>query len=634
MKRLFTFIILIILTFFINCVAFSEALAAEDTWYSQAAERAGNQVLLEDDQYYKGVSTDSRLISDLTYMEIPFQEYIDGTAADKIQIITFAEAFDKNNDGNIESKIVMYAYFPNSIGLEITRMWVFLDFESQTSLIDKEFVDILSEEDKNRYYDSSWTVAEQYDNIVKFYNGEVGPSFSKRPVENWFIKDSNNTTEVHTIFNATIDAYEYYSPVMEKKYIIENDGDGGFYTTQNFQFIRNIVDETDRETACVGFNYDTVSVVGETRKYRYKTDILLNEHKFMSHAHDIEYTDLFYFYFNVYDNDSGDKWKDKVISKVTLNYVTVKIEEYHTTYQYWGSTAAVRDWTVKAEILGANGNVILSKEMKPATTADFSTTAIKNFISENVYNVKEYSTCVVTPELLKINYLNDSINNSWEGFFSPDYATLDVEYLTLFSTSSSEFIKLMDDSISGNETELFQEYQYGLIFGDSRGYIYNNSSREWAEIYGPVAESSETYFHNELIGLVEIETIENGKTYKYTVTDTEVKNPGLIAPSSPGDDPWQESPGAPKPKDEDGFWAWIRKIIEFFTVTLPQWWEDNYVIIIGVIVVIVAIIATIFLVKLFRNWRTERMLNKIAQNQVQNNNQQQKPKRKTSKKKE
>ena len=42
----------------------NQVKAEEDTWYSQAAENAGNPILLEDNQYFQGISINSNLISD------------------------------------------------------------------------------------------------------------------------------------------------------------------------------------------------------------------------------------------------------------------------------------------------------------------------------------------------------------------------------------------------------------------------------------------------------------------------------------------------------------------------------------------------------------------------------------------
>ena len=75
MKKLICLFSLITAVVIAVCVAPNKVKAEENTWYMEAANNASNPVLLEKDQYFQGISINSHLISDLTFMEIPFEKF-------------------------------------------------------------------------------------------------------------------------------------------------------------------------------------------------------------------------------------------------------------------------------------------------------------------------------------------------------------------------------------------------------------------------------------------------------------------------------------------------------------------------------------------------------------------------------
>ena len=336
MKKILIFIGLLILSIIFSVVAVN-ASAAEEQWYHISAENAGNDVVLEDDQYFKGISVNSHIISDLTFMEIPFGKYLDGTADEKPQVITFSEALYKR-DGETTSDIVMYVYIPNGTGLEFSRISVDFEFISQKCQINNQFIDCLSDEDKAKIYTTVWSDVSQYGSIVKFTAGTYYESGYTKSIDDWLLKDYNkiaDSTELQTIFDVKINKYEYYSNVLNSSFTVKNDGSEYWYASQNFQFVTAKINHLatygmraltesnvfERTAACVGTNTSRVKVVGETTKVRYKTDDLGQDYKpFISYSYETEYTDVYYFLFDVFENDT--KWgTEKYITEVVLDYI-------------------------------------------------------------------------------------------------------------------------------------------------------------------------------------------------------------------------------------------------------------------------------------------------------------------------
>ena len=644
MKKILALISILVLTLLLNCVAFNKALAAEDTWYSQAAERAGNQVLLEDEEYYQGISLKSHIISDLTFMEIPFQDYVDGNK-DKVQIITFAEAMYRRSD-EIVSEVVMYVYFPSGVSLEFPKIWVDLEFTSQVSIVGDLKVDVLKEEDKGHTYNTIWGDISQYGHIVKYSGGTYQKAYYQKKVNKWLLNEYNGNSELQTVFNARITEYEYYN-TMYGSHVVKNDSSSLYYRNQNFQFItakNNVLEATgystrnvsnniyERITLCVGSDKDYVKVDGTLKKYRYLTEDIDGDFNFVNYKLDATYTDIYYLFFNVFN---GDTQLDGniVLTQITVDYIigNLSLSEH---YRLMGEYTHKVDYSIN--FVDETGKVIETvndTDIEEYKTPEKYYEEFEILMSDRLDNKNLYHRQVITPKEMKINYLENSSHNVWVAFTDGDYHTRDATYLTLFNTSSDGFKKIVDYSDS-ETSSLINNYDFGAVVGNPNGYAYSNTSSK--TILGEEKVQLYETFLN-VVGLVDIEFDSDGNHYRIVVNENVIDNSGAFEPAPDDKDPVIDIPAPDVPKDDtpDSLLEILLWLIEFFTVTLPEWIDNNKEVVIGVIVVIVAIIVTIFLVKLFRNWRTERMLNKIAHNQVQNNNQpQQKPKRKTSKKKE
>ena len=131
----------------------NQVKAEEDTWYSDAAKNANNPILLEDEQYYQGITINSHLISDLTLMEIPFNEYLVNSNL-KAQLITFSEAI-YTQDGEIKSELVAYVYYPDDQNGDNQYMYTNISFKRQEALYQEGYVDVMSDGKKSQVMEIS-----------------------------------------------------------------------------------------------------------------------------------------------------------------------------------------------------------------------------------------------------------------------------------------------------------------------------------------------------------------------------------------------------------------------------------------------------------------------------------------------
>ena len=155
MKKILLLITMVFALFV--CVAITPVSATGSTWYEQAASEVNNPVLLENEEYYQGVSVNSNLISDLTFLQIPFEKYLSNKEK-QIQVITITEALYKNND-EIESEIVLYLYSPYFKALSLNTQIVLYE---KTILQNDEMLDVTP---KQLSYNYDWSPVSNYENI-------------------------------------------------------------------------------------------------------------------------------------------------------------------------------------------------------------------------------------------------------------------------------------------------------------------------------------------------------------------------------------------------------------------------------------------------------------------------------------
>ena len=590
----------------------NQVKAEEDTWYSQAAENAGNPILLEDNQYFQGISINSNLISDLTFMEIPFNKYLI-TVDDKVQIIAFTEAMYRH-DGKKESELVMYVYYPDKYNLDNKYIYTDINIESQKYLYENHY--FTNSNDRTNYR-VKWTKVSSYGNITKYsyskYNGVGSEStiynnYFKKKLLNEYNSSSVNT-EVQTIFSAKINnsiTSSGTSLVFDDDYV---------YAAENFQFIyakhTNLPEgimtlsatEPAKEhvTACVGTKTDTVTVTGETRKFRYKTSEA-SGFKFVGHVCETEYTDIFYLFFNVKDDDSGKHWgSEKYITEVSLRYfeASVVLKEYKEF-----TSSSVRKYTkgYTVEFYDGTGQKVTTKQeenvaskLSGSTLSDYVTSIIENTKIDS----KIIQTDIIKPEKLDVVYLENSSHNEWVSYTIGFFKTRKASYLTLFETNSEEFKELYDPN--STSSDLISKYNFGLVYGDENGYPCSSAQKTEITWAGLVSENTkiDTYYHVEVIDMIDIEYEENGEIHRVTVSEDMIDNSNINKPIDQEDDFWYDEPGPDQPKDDNGFWKFIQKIINFFAVTIPKWLDDNKDVLLGVVATVGIILGVSWVIRTF-----------------------------------
>ena len=620
MKKIFFILFTLLTVVFINCVAFNKVKAQEDTWYTEAAKNAGNPILLEDYQYFQGVSINSHLISDLTFMEIDFNKYISGELKE-VQIITFSKALYVSNNSVLD-EVVMYVYYPDKYNGDNKTIVTDIDFESQKCLIGSGFVDCLSSVDQSSIYSGTWSKISSYENITKYSFCKLQVKLAKRNLTEWLLKkyiDGQDFTELQTIFKANIKKFKVTKNNKTTTYT--NDGSEDFCKNQEFQFIIGLSlpvamyelnplsanNDTGllHDVMCVNKNENTVKVEGETACYRYATDNdIIDYFPFFKNEYSTDFIDLNYFFFNVFDDNDGSKWgKEKTIKEVKLNYILadaqVNYDSYHSqeawmgTYYFIDSNGEqVRKYYGESYIVDGYGvyRIATEEEVYKLLNDEF----IKNVDREELFH-----ECIVTPEVYSFNYLSGSYNDAWEVYKNGYYYTEDVTYLTLFNTDSDEF-NLIVDKTNNYDKSLLGKYQFGLIYGNYEGYPVHVYEDEHLSFPMTWHEKEVSYYMTAVSGLTEITYEEKGAIYKVSVTENQIDNSQANIPQNPEDDPWESTPGDNKPLDDDdnNFWAWLLKIIRFFTEDIPNWFKENKTAIIGFGIAVVVIIAAIFLWRL------------------------------------
>ena len=626
MKKIFFILFTLLTVVFINCVAFNKVIAQEDTWYTEAANNAGNPILLEDDQYFQGVSINSHLISDLTFMEIDFNKYISGELKE-VQIITFSKALYVSNNSVLD-EVVMYVYYPDKYNGDNKTIVTDIDFESQKCLIGSGFVDCLSSVDQSSVYSGTWSKISSYENITKYSFCKLQVKFAKRNLTEWLLKkyiDGQDFTELQTIFKANIKKFKVTKNNKTTTYT--NDGSEDFCKNQEFQFIIGLSlpvamyelnplsanNDTGllHDVMCVNKNENTVKVEGETACYRYAIDNDITAYfPWLVEGHNTKLIDLNYFFFNVFED--GSEWgEEKNIKEVKLNYILG-----YAFVQIGDRTAINFDktWDCGFYFLDSKGMPI-GTEYDGTIIPDWYASPRDGFSSENEavsYMSEEFIThinrtelfheSIVVPETYTFNYLTGSYNDAWEVYKKGYYNTEDTTYLTLFNTESEEFKKIASKTNNYN-SKLTEKYQFGLIYGDPQGYPVNIVEKE--ELSGQLGgigmyhEKTTTFYMSAISSLTEITYEEKGTIYKVSVTENQIDNSQANIPQNPEDDPWESIPGDPKPvDDDDNFWAWLLKIIRFFTEDIPNWFKKNKTAIVGFGIAVVVIIAAIFLWRL------------------------------------
>ena len=615
MKKILSFLFLIALSMLLLCVATTEVKA--NTWYHESADRAGNPIVLEDDQYFQGISVNSHIMSDLTFMEINFSKYLNEYDLE-VSILGFAEAF-YIKDGEVAEEIAMYVYLGMETELYIPdRIQVEVSFKSQKCLYGTEMVETLDSSLVNKTYLTQWVKVNTYDSLVKYcFSSFVGET-NKKSMTDWLINDYAsrvNLTEVNTIFNTRVKQFNIKDTVWNTTEVYNRENSAiKFYEGQEFQFVSqrsNPLAEAgimmltatepvyERTTACVAINENTVTVKGEAVRYRYRmhNDIDLD---FLSFKKDTEFIDLYYLFFNVFENFDNSKWgTEKYITEVNLNYI---LGECKDSNFYVTIGIPILSYEREISLLNSSGEIVdtIFHEGNDENKVIFEST--RTFV-EQVDRKELWINQTVTPETITFEYMDESINNAWVAFTTGVFDSLKTTYLTLFNTDSEEFKNIMNQA-EEYDSYYLNNYQFGLVFGDKNGY----SVTATRNIYPGHTKDTVTSYLAAVVGLTDITYKENGEIFKVTVSESRIDNSGVAFPQKPSDDPFKEEAGDGIEKKDDGFWGWIQDIIDFFTKELPEWWAQYGVIVIGAAITLAVVVIAIVIGRAIHKARLKKAL--------------------------
>lgn len=575
-----------------------------DKWYEQKAANAGNPLLLKSEQYFEGVSINSHVISDLTYLEIPFQKYIgatDKTGLNDTQIITFAQAVYEL-EGEIKTELVMYLYYPNYIysGKQLKYAQVEFNFLEQEISNGSDWLihSVASE------YTDVFTSVSYYNNIIKFsWSSSVG-DILLRPED----------AGVRTTFNAKVKAF---SP---GEYNVKFDN----LVEQEFQFFRgNVEEETtylssgedNEHTYCIGNDYRTVSVNGETVRYRfvssavgsyYPTNLLVPGSFYT--ALDTAYTDFFYLYFDV--EEDGVKWEDVTISSVNINYSVALVDIKYDSSRYGWFTKT--NYDVAINYLTISGQpVLLEKYQVKDDELEY-----RYWSDEDILKYSELvHTAKITPDVIKFQYPKANFMNALKLTFNrDDYTKVTTELPTLFKTSDYNFQKFIEEAENIEDTPSYLNYQYGLMVGNKQGYAAISNYDTFGFLAYDNTGGNNTFYTLKVHGVFDIEIIENGERYLIKTDKANIDNSHV---ESPGDSIKPGDSNYPFPKEEEKEWweIWLEQIYEFFNVTLPEFFRKFKTVFVGVLIaagVLFLAAGIIKLVNFISAARTARNLDKLT----------------------
>ena len=555
-----------------------------------SASAASNAILNDHipEQDYEGISINSNIANDFEFLGLDAPESY-ATGNEK-KVITIAEAVYKEN-GELKKQIVVYFYHPayKNAALPNEKMQFTFKLSTQHYLINGEYIKQLLLKD----YMSDMT-----DNIyeVAHYNGIKKFTFGSK-LNKHLLSDSGSIVGKNTVIKVNLSKTGYFDGYPYNGRI---DVAPTKLYQQEFQFISecSVTAGSAKQTntsICVGYDVNTVSVDGKAVKLRYKTGDIL-DFSFISSSRDFEYTDIFYCFFNVTDDVSGEKWgPEKYITEVNINYSCARLT-------YNGHEGLVNSDEITIDYFNGDGYCYRSEYFDNA--AYYDPTSYDYLDSTELELIQQK----ITPEKISLNYLESSAKNTWVAFAGGWYDTQKTDYMTLFNTSSQEFRNILDKS-TDYTSDLILNYQFGLVYGDKNGYSAIHDVKE--NVLG-VVDSTVVYYHLEVVDFVDITYNENGETYYVQVSSTEVDNSEIDSPIPGEDDLWQDEPGEPEPspKNEDSWWMEIyeffkniiNKIKAFFSKISSFFSSAKSIIIVSVIVVIaIALIITLFKVINFIN---------------------------------
>ena len=609
-------LLLTLLLSLFTCVALTNVSASGDTWYEQAAEKVNNPVLLEEEQYYQGVSINSNLISDLTFLEIPFEKYLDKTER-QIQIITFTEALYFKDD-EIENEIIMYVYSPyyevKSINTQIT-------VQEKSILQNDTMIEVTPEQNTFTY---DWLTVSNYNALYKltFSKNYLNESFKK------ILLNDYSKTQQHTIISTIFDAV-----------IIEFTRDGGnvvkrnelldgkqLLNKQQFNFIleknvdnpeatallSNLVKIPKKHfTTAIVYNETTAKADGSIYRLRYdrlgheSLGVIAGDSPHILEDKDV-YMDYFYYFFNVTDAATGKKWSgNEVITQIDYTYYEY-LQEFVNDVKYTDVLGiTVADRTISTTYLNGNGQVY-AKDVHKLSFDEYD-----KFIDSNkngdksIFDIISYRD---STELKSIYQRMSVIPGTFENKFPVNVDSMSiVDYLFgskpknyiatmpyLFSTKNTKLVADVNASLIG--TVKLSDFQYGLLIGKS-GYKATNKVSASSVIIASWGTSKNTQFSVKLVSLDEIYYDYEGDHYHATVVESNVDDSQINIPIHQGPD----NPIFPTEPEPDPWW-----------IRLLKWLKENWPVLLFTIGLIFVVAAVSKVVRKVMEYRANKIIIEAA----------------------
>lgn len=631
-KKLIAFVI-VLLT--VLCFGGFTASADSNTWYSESAASAGNPILLNDDQYFQGVSVNSHLISDLTFLEIPFKKYLN-EEVDELQVITFAEGIYVE-DRVKKSEVVMYLYAPSKYYADLTLDVVTtkITFKDIETLVDEEYTKAIKEQFDVNY---NWSKLSQYENIIKY---SFSVDSNNKSIKDYLLLDYKNSAEqtiVSSLFDCKItkvafdsNNFIFYGMAYEDKWISRQEFnfiyEKSIDNPEEVALLSNRATSTEQKhrTTAISYNEKTLKADGVLKRLRYNNIDAkeLNVFKQIlpgSHVFDYKNVDLFYYFFNLEDSVTGEKLTgNEQITRIDYTYYDY-LTEIETEEEFTANGYSFKKGVGKVSYLSHNGEV-LYKDIQnlPNVFADENKDL---FDYPNYRNAESleliYQKKVLTFEAVEFKYPYEKNSMSVMDFITNDkFDWYKTKIPTIFNTNDESLVS--DYNYVLNKDLVLSDFQFGMLVGDP-GYPAVDSFNQVNYIFKTVQKKYHSQYTVKLISIDEIYYEYLNEAYHAIVSETVVDDSDINKPLNPGNPDKPFFPGEKIP-DPDDKMSWWERLVKWFKDTwnkiksipdnIAKFFNENKTFIIGIVVVIALVVLGIFVKKIVDYYRIKKVIRNV-----------------------
>ena len=578
MKKIFRIALIVIISLLvIYLLAGPEADAAEQTWYREKADRVDNPVLLAEDEYYEGVSIVSNPISDLTYLEIPFEKYLDGSVP-QMQIITFTEALFYRND-TLRQEVVLYLYVPDGFYEDTKYLYTEIELLEQSVMYNESMQSVLNNTSR-RFWTYRWSKVSSYENIIKF-------SYSKDVLTSETCKDlllkKYTTNQTHTlvssIFTAKItgisteNQYVEYSKDLYKKWISSQEFN--FLYEKNSTLAEGVAllssgepeADTVHYTTTIAYNTGDLKVEGKLQRLRFKADETENFKIFkLKYTCDTEYVDFFYYLFNVEDAVTGKPFtSEHYLKSVKYTYYDYLCEfKLHEIDPLLGKSRFEVERIVSYKY--PNGSTYV-KDSISYDQFDFQSAVNQNNVFAGYkYRAKEelkdiYTSKTVNEGFISEKYPYDCTWNDVTDWLGGAYKENEYKLPYLYSTNDPDYVNEIHYAFT--DGTLANDYQYGMLVGKD-GYPAKTTESVDRNLFSFNTET-DRYIYQYAVELVEVNEITYeymGEIYTSRVVESKVDHSNIHDSNiQDGKDDYFNSVEVPLNPDDLSGW---QKVTKFF----------------------------------------------------------------------